>query len=328
MSGHWSGARERGTVPLLRIMRWIALTLGWRAGWILLYPITGWFLAVSPGARRESRDFLGRVLGRPVGAWDVARHFFSFASVILDRVFLLTGRTGRFAIETRGLEHIVRLAEARRGCILMGAHLGSFEALRSLARQSPVSVRPMMYRRNAGALTRLLEQLDPEMRERVIEIGGPDGVLRARDSLARGEIVAMLADRAPAGQAMVRTAFLGGTAAFPAGPFALAAGLAAPVLLFYGLRTGPRRYLIRFEPFAEKLVLPRDGRADALRHCAGRFAASLEAQCRAHPLNWFNFYPFWEVPSDVGARASGAAAGGRRIRFRAAARDPAGAGDA
>lgn len=328
MSTHWSGARERGTVPLLRIMRWIALTLGWRSGRILLYPITAWFLAASPGARRSSREFLARALERPVGAWDVARHFFNFASVILDRVFLLTGRTARFAIETEGLEHVVRLAEARRGCILMGAHLGSFEALRSLARQSPVQVRPMMYRRNAGALTRLLEQLDPQMRERVIEIGGPDGVLRARDSLARGEIVAMLADRATAGQAMVPTMFLGGMAGFPAGPFLLAAGLGVPVVLFYGLRTGPRRYVIRFEPFADPLALPREGRAGPLQDCVGRFAASLEAQCRAHPLNWFNFYPFWELPSDVGTHASCAAAGGRGSRFRAVARTSPGAGDA
>ena len=27
-----------------------------------------------------------------------------------------------------------------------------------------------------------------------------------------------------------------------------------------------------------------------------RFAASLEERCRAHPFNWFNFYPFWERP--------------------------------
>ena len=88
--------------------------------------------------------------------------------------------------------------------------------------------------------------------------------------------------------------FLGSPAPFPAGPFILAASMAAPVVLFYGLRTGPRRYRIRFQPFAERLVLRRASRAEDLRHWVAAYAAALETACRAHPFNWFNFFPFWD----------------------------------
>ena len=74
----------------------------------------------------------------------------------------------------------------------------------------------------------------------------------------------------------------------------MAASLDAPVLLFWGIRTGPRHYTVVFEPFADRIVLRRAARVNDLRHWVGRYVARLEARCRAHPFNWFNFYPFWK----------------------------------
>jgi predicted LPLAT superfamily acyltransferase len=74
----------------------------------------------------------------------------------------------------------------------------------------------------------------------------------------------------------------------------LAAILHAPVVLAFGLWLGPRRYLLRFEPFAERIDLPRAGREEALREWLARYAARLAEVCRAHPYNWFNFYDFWD----------------------------------
>ena len=74
----------------------------------------------------------------------------------------------------------------------------------------------------------------------------------------------------------------------------LAAILHAPVVLAFGLWRGPRRYLLRFERFAERIDLPRARREEALRDWLARYAARLAETCRAHPYNWFNFYDFWE----------------------------------
>lgn len=275
-------------------MLWITLTLGWAAGRALLYPITGYFLLTAPAARAASRDYLARVLRRRVGLPDVARHVFTFASAIFERVFLLTGRLGRFRIDVDGVEHLVVALGQGRGCMLLGAHFGSFEALRVVGRHAPVRVRPVMFRLNSGAATRVLEALDPGLQAAIIELGHPGAMLEIRESLARGEIVGMLADRAAGGGRMVSVPFLGAPAAFPAGPMMLAATLDVPVFLFFGIRTGARRYLVRFVPFADRIVLDPADRAASLRGWLQAYAGQLEAECRAHPFNWFNFYPFWE----------------------------------
>jgi predicted LPLAT superfamily acyltransferase len=74
----------------------------------------------------------------------------------------------------------------------------------------------------------------------------------------------------------------------------LAAILHAPVVLGFGLWLSPRHYLLRFEPFADAIDLPRATREVALRCWLARYAARLGGVCRAHPYNWFNFYDFWQ----------------------------------
>ena len=308
MTTAWAAQPERGSAALLRAALWCALRAGWPLGRLLLLPITAWFLATSGGARAASRTYLRAALGRPARLRDVARHFHTFACAVLDRVFLVSGRLRGFKIGTEGLEHVTAILAGGRGCILLGAHLGSFEVLRSVAQTCPVPVWALMFRRNRGALTALLDRLAPDLRDSVLEIGDTASMIRAHECVARGEIVGILADRSPVGHRQVLAPFLGSLAAFPSGPFILASTLAAPVVLFHAVRTGPRRYAVRFEPFAERVVLRRASRAADLGGYVARYAAALERACRAYPFNWFNFYPFWG-PADGGtARFPGPAA--------------------
>ena len=286
----WARARERGGSLPLRAMTWLSLRLSQGLGEAILLPITGWFLLTSPAARAASRDYLTRVLDRPARMTDIARHFFSFAQAILDRAFFLAGQAERYDIQVEGLEHLLPHIKAGRGCILLGAHLGSFDAMRALGRQAPVRVRPAMFRANAGALTAILERLDPALAARIIDIGRPEAMLQVREAIADGDLVAFLADRATDPRRLVAMPFLGAPARFPTGPFQIAAMLEAPLVLFHGIRAGRRRYVLRFE------ALPGDeggNRAAALHQTMSAYVARLEAVCRAHPFQWFNFHDFW-----------------------------------
>jgi len=83
----------------------------------------------------------------------------------------------------------------------------------------------------------------------------------------------------------------------------LAHALGCPVYLFFCLkeRDGHRLY---FEPFAERIALPRRERAAHLAEHARRYAERLEYYCRKAPFQWFNFFDFW-------ARQRGEGNGGR-----------------
>jgi len=293
----WRQAPERGNTFWLRFMIGVGRGLGWQAGHVLLYPITAYFLAFSPRQRAAARQYLGRALGRRAGLGDLWRLYFTFAATILDRVWLAAGRIAGFEITVHGLEALRARVEAGQGCLLFGAHLGSFEALRAVGDAGcPVDVAVLMHEANAARVKAVFDALGGEGRAAaVIPLGTPDAMLRVREVLERGGLVGLLADRAPAGQRMHRVPFLGHPAPLPTGPHLLAAVLGAPVMLAFGIRTGPRRYAVHFQPFAERIGDGgRSGREAAITASVERYARAMEAMCRAYPYNWFNFYPFWQ----------------------------------
>lgn len=304
MSGGWQGQRERGTDPMLRLIAWIGLNLGRGVGRLLLYPICVYFLTTTPEARAASRRYLATILGRKARLRDVYRHYLTFSQVILDRVFFLVGRLDEFDISIQGREIIdAKLAE-KTGCLLLGAHMGSFEALRALgAYERSIPLKILVYPDNSPRFLSIVETLNPDMARDVIPLGRPGTMLSAKQHLESGGAVGLLGDRIAKGEKVMRSTFLGQPAHFPAGPLVLASVLKVPVIVFSGLYLGGDRYEIRFELLAEHIDLGADSRTEALQPWIDRYAGFMEDLCRRAPYNWFNFYDFWDL--SAGAKRVG-----------------------
>jgi predicted LPLAT superfamily acyltransferase len=298
MSQGWLAQRERGTIRAIRIVVWLALALGRGAGRALLVPVCLYYLAFSVRARRASRQYLARALGRRARLSDVFRHYLAFATVALDRVFFLKQRFAEFEMRIEG-EAIVREAvDAGAGCLLIGAHLGSFEALRALGRDRQVRVNLVMYEDNARNVIAVSKAIDPTLAEAVIPLGRLDSMLRVAERLERGEWIGVLGDRALDREGMTQAPFLGDSAGFPVSPFRIAGMLERPVVLMIGLYLGGNRYALHFERLIEEGELGQRDRASVQRWVE-RYAARLEHYCRLAPYNWFNFYYFWDARKNV-----------------------------
>jgi predicted LPLAT superfamily acyltransferase len=293
-SREWTTRSERGALPLIRIMVWVALRLGRPTARLLLYPICVYYLFFSAAARRASRDYLRRVLPNPPGAADLFRHFHCFASCVLDRVFLLTGKAHLFDIRVSGEEIVLDMVKRRTGCILVGAHFGSFEVARTLGRRQPdLRISLVMYEENARKIRTVLRAIDPQLARDVIALGASDSMITVGERLEHGDVVGILADRSIAGEATARYSFLGRTASFPQGAFRLAMLMGCPVVLMMGAYRGGRRYDVVFETLID-LAHPVPGaRGEQVDWAMRSFVERLEHYCREAPFNWFNFYDFW-----------------------------------
>ena len=291
MSQGWLEQRERSTVVAVRLLVWVALALGRRAGRALLHPICLYYLAFSVRARRASRQYLARALGRVPSLSDVFRHYYTFASVALDRVFFLKGRFAQFDVSIEGEDILRDALAAGEGCLLIGAHIGSFEALRALGRDKAVRVNLVMYEDNARNVIAVSKAIDPTLAEAVISLGSLDSMLRVAQRLERGEWIGVLGDRALDREGMVMAPFFGDLAGFPASPFRIAAMLRRPVVLMVGLYLGGNRYHLHFERLIARDEFAQRDR-DAVERWVQRYAERLEHHCRKAPYNWFNFYDF------------------------------------
>ena len=297
-SAEWTQRPERSNMTILRVMVLISLHLGRGIGRIVLYGIAAYFFVFAPSASRASRAFLRRALGRKASPRDGFRHVLSFASTIHDRIYLLNERFDLFDIDLIGKEHLDAAASAGEGVLLMGAHLGSFEVMRSLGRKNVgQSVTMLMYEENARMVNASLAAINPAATQDIIALGRPDSMLQAQEKLAAGHFVGMLADRGLGNDASRQIDFLGTPAAFPLGPFRVAAMLRRPVLFMTGLYLGGNRYRIHFEPLADFTQVERGTRDAAITAAQDAYVARLEHYCRLAPYNWFNFFDFWEVRS-------------------------------
>ncbi|MFC7408810.1 acyl-CoA synthetase [Hydrogenophaga atypica] len=276
-------------------MVWISLSFGRRMGRVVLHGIAVYFVLFAPAARRASRAYLHKVLGRWATWRDGYRHVFSFASTIHDRIYLLNDRFDLFDVEVVGDKAVLEQLQRQPGALLMGAHLGSFEVLRAMGRgKKGLRVAMLMYEQNARKLNATLAAINPKAMQDIISLGHLESMLEVRDKLDQGFLVGMLADRSLNDDPALSVEFLGEPAAFPLGPWRMAALLKRPVFLMAGLYLGGNRYQLHFEPLADFSHVKRGDRDAAIHNAVQAYADSLARLCQLAPYNWFNFFDFWQ----------------------------------
>lgn len=307
---HWMNVKERrgfsGMKLLWKLYCWGGRPLFAVIGW----PVTGVFYLTGTAAKKASEKFLTRVneertrRGLPTETLSGLTHFRAFTMSMLDRLAAWVGDLTLWKdVDFADEESRKLLCEPPadgRGKLVLVSHLGVAEATRALAQHDrAVPVWALVYDEHAPRFKAMLEDVAPDASRHIIAVNhlGVDTAARLEEAIARGEWVAIAADRTPNDQSSrgSRTAtasFLGHDAPFPVGPFVLANLLKCDVVTLFAVRVGDK-LLISCRPFASEIQLPRKTRDEALAQYASQWAKILEDQAVAHPYQWFNFYDFW-----------------------------------
>jgi predicted LPLAT superfamily acyltransferase len=309
----WNRIAERGSLWGLRFTLTCYRLFGRRLTLPLVHAIVTYFFLTDASGRRASLAYLKRVhaaaggskaLDGPPKLRHCYRHYRTFALAIVDRLAIWLGSGEEFEFESEGMERFDRLAEERRGAIIVGAHLGSFDALRLLARRMNATVNVLMYTVNAPLINMIFNELSPDSEARVIA-ADPDSlqaVFAVRECLRRGEHVAILGDRVdPENKSRVSTVtLLGGSVQLPQAPVLLAAALGCPLILTLALRSAPGRYRAIAETLAESIKLPRRRERDsAVKELLETYSSRVEYYCTQAPYQWFNFFDYWGELGDA-----------------------------
>ncbi len=298
MARAWFERREQVSAGVLRRARGLVLWMGRRPALIFLWPVTLYFYVVSRDARRGLVRFYERLSGTKPSSARLVRHFYVFAQTILDRVFLLAQHPDAPRCEIRGFERVTECLGRGQGCVLLGAHIGSFEAARAAALSRPeLRMQVIMHTEISRNLDAALGPSDRP--DAAVALGSPLGLLRIKELLDKGGLVGMMGDRALAAETTRSVPFLGAHAEFPVRPFRLAAALQAPVFFFAALYKtagdGSRYYEVVFEELGPAAPSGRE-RSLWVQDLGERYTAALQNYCRIAPDNWFNFYDFWHAP--------------------------------
>ncbi|MDN4051875.1 acyltransferase [Massilia sp. YIM B02763] len=296
---HWASINEASFVAGMRFLFWVCRVFGRWPFRVVLYPVLLWYVATQPRARRASHRYLARV-GRSDGVTGVLRHFGAFAEAILDKMLLWGGLFDFDRVGLHGAAPLLEMARRGEGALLVCAHLGNLDLCRALSLRTPgLKVTVLVHTRHAQAFNAMLARLDPRSQLNLMQVTdmGPAMAMQLAERIARGEFVVIAGDRVPVADnpRTVRAPFLGADAAFPVGPYVMAATLGCPMYAMFATREG-NGHAVHFELLREAVTLPRRSREQALAELASQYAARLEHHVRRAPLEWFNFYDFWHLP--------------------------------
>lgn len=307
---HWANLAERGLYWGLQICALAYRLLGRRVCMAILSVVVFYFYLTAGERRRASLVFLRRAFaacGRPPpGWWDGYRHFLSFAGRALDNFAAWLGRIPAGAVVARETVALEAAKADQRGAVFVVSHHGNVDISRALldpATRRRVVV--LVHTRHAENYNRILREFNAEAAVNMYQVTemGADTAIELQQRVDRGEWLFIAGDRTPVGGGRRTSAapFLGAAAEFSQGPYLLAALLDCPVYLFFCRREGGQ-YGLRVEKLADRIVLPRGKRTEALAAYAAAYAARLEKHVLEDPFQWYNFYDFWR-PADSAERS-------------------------
>ncbi len=285
-------------------MIWVHSVIGRPVFNTLLVFVMGYFYVRNGDARRASLAYLRRVRSsydavlkpRPL-IWLSFIHFYVFGQSLLDKYLAWSKTPTGIDMEPDEAKLLFDAADSGRGCLLIGSHFGNLEYSRGIAHRHPgLIINVLIYDQHAQKFASLIEEAEPEARMHLIQVTdiNLEVALRLREKVQRGEWVMIAGDRVPVGdsQRVCSVPFFGELANFPIGPYVLANLLRCPVYLLHCYRM-QRDYHLGVEFFSEGIQLPREDRDGTCLYYAEKFATALEKQIIKAPLQWFNFFDFW-----------------------------------
>jgi predicted LPLAT superfamily acyltransferase len=305
---HWSKQHEKGklwmrkfTLGCIRILPGIVVR-------ILAIPVGFFFWLVSGPERKAIIKYLKKV--RPDKKPYTLPLFLAFSITIIEKVESWAGkiRLGKIHFQQDDITTIWRELEQGKGALLICSHLGNMEMLRAIADYGDIGVSrkvPVIsivdFKVTAG-FNQMIEVANGSSMHNIISAYdmGPDTILMLQEHVAKGGIVVIAGDRNTEGKQdrNFEIDFLGSKAQFPQGPFIIASLLDCPTYFVFAARRKALSvsavYNMHIHRSKVKFVGSRAEKKNQVRQMAEEFVRYLENYCNKYPLQWYNFYEYWE----------------------------------
>lgn len=300
--GHWSRAGEAGTILGMKCLLLSYRLLGRWGFRAILLPVMGYYYLKNRTARLASKQYL-QLLKPYLASSEQAslssfKHFFMFGEMMLDKFLVWMGKIGLEDVVFENPGILETMKENKQGGIIIVSHLGNVEVCNALGPQlSDMHLTLLVNTEHAEKFNSLMNKVNGSPRVKMLQVNdiSPATAMILSERIEDGEYIVIAGDRTPTtGEGRVSMVnFLGKTAPMPQGAFILAGLMKCPVYLMFCLKQ-QSQYHIYLELFAEQLRFPRKQRHDAVTETVQSFAKRLEYYCIKAPLQWFNFFPYWD----------------------------------
>ena len=287
----WQG-KSKGTVLGYRIFVFLMRHLGIYAAYSLLIFVAFYYFLTEWQSNRFMfyyfRHRLGYSLAKTIGSLYLS--YFTFGQIIIDKIAILAGLEHKFTFDFDGQELLFKLLEEQQGGVLISAHIGNFEIAEPFFRKIDLKLQisTITTDMERSVIKEYLEGITERKSLNQYIYVKPDmsHIFEINDVIAHKNIVCFTGDRYFEGGRSLKGHLLGAEATFPAGPFVIASRLKVPVVFVYVMTEKGLHYHL-YARIAEVKKADAESLLEA-------YTDSMEQMLRKYPLQWFNYFNFWE----------------------------------
>lgn len=289
MAAEWQG-KSRGTVLGYKIFVFFMKNFGLGSAYFILYFVAAYFCVF---ASKSSKSIFYYFRCRLNYSWfksilSIYKSYFVFGQTIIDKVAISSGLRDKFTYEFDGIHLIKETIKENKGGVLISAHVGNFEIAEfffgELEDKACISLLTTDVEHTA--IKDYIESVTSKSSINLIIIKDDlSHIFEINAALARNEIVCITGDRYIEGSKHLTQTLLGKEAKFPAGPFLLASRLKVPVLFVYVMKETSNHYHL----YARKAKAKQRDSEMLLKE----YSESVSWMLEKYPLQWFNYFNFW-----------------------------------
>ena len=261
----WQG-KSKGSVWGYKVFVLLIKRLGVRWAYGLLVFVAFYYFLFERRSNHVLRYYFRQRLGYSwAKTWvSLYRNYFVFGQTIIDKVAVSAQLRDRFTYDFDGVEHLQALLRAHKGGVLISAHIGNFEMAEPFFRE-----------------------IDKDCQIHTVTVKDDlSHIFEINEALQDHGIICLTGDRYFEGNKYLTAPLLGQKARFPAGPFHIASRLGMPVIFVYVMKERNLHYHL-YARVAQTAHRDAQGLLSA-------FTQSMEQMLQQYPLQWFNYFDFWE----------------------------------
>ena len=286
----WEG-KSRGTVLGYRIFIFFMKKLGLRSAYFILYFVAFYFLIFSPKGTKASYNYFRKRLkySSIKSVFNVYKSYYKFGQTIIDKVAIRSGLRNKFTYDFDGIDNLKQLIANKNGGILISAHVGNFEIAEFFFKEIDFNsqINIVTTDQEHSDIKQYLESVSQKSSIKLILIKEDlSHIFEINSALANNELICFTGDRYFEGTRFLEEHLFGKEAKFPAGPVLLASRLKVPVAFVYVMKETTKHYHLY-----TRLATAKKRDAQGLLQ---NYTESIEWIIKQYPLQWFNYFDFWE----------------------------------
>lgn len=286
----WDG-KSKGTVLGYKIFVFFMKNAGLKSAYFILHFVASYYYLFLKKSNQSIFYYFNKRLGYSYfkSKIMVYKSYFTFGQTIIDKVYILSGMRNKFTYEFDGLEILQKLLNEKKGGVLISAHIGNFEIAEYFFSEIDLDFQINLVTTDLehSAIKNYLNKISKQSSIKLILIKEDlSHIFEINAALARNELVCFTGDRYFEGVKSLKEKFLGEQANFPAGPFMISSRLKVPVVFVYVMKEPNNHYHLFTR---EANVTHRDEKA-----LLKSYTEDLEFMIQKYPLQWFNYFDFWE----------------------------------